>query len=154
MQSLGEHRGSWAGTTRFRLLPSDGPHEGTAIATVSAGAGGHLTSLAYTWEHPIDGPQDGLLVFGAAEDPDRVVALWGDSWHQTTAQVLTGVVDGRAVTLRCTYGGDWEWIITVDQTDTETLRIRMDNVVPASMAAEGHSSGAYWAMDTELRRIG
>ncbi len=150
MQRLGEHLGPWVGTTRFRLLPTDAPHEGTASATVSAG--GHLTSLAYTWEHPIDGPQDGLLVLGAAEDPDRVVALWGDSWHQTTAQVLTGVVDGSVVTVRCAYAGDWEWIITVDVTDTDTLRIRMDNVVPASMAAEGHSTGPYWAMDTELRR--
>jgi hypothetical protein len=134
------------------MLPTDAPHEGTATATVSAGGGGSLTGLAYTWEHPTDGPQEGLLVLGLAEDPDRVVALWSDSWHQTTAQVLTGALDGKVVTVSFTYGGDWEWVIAVDGTEADTLRIQMDNVVPASMAAEGHSPGAYWAMDTELRR--
>ena len=152
MHLLGEHHGSWAGTTRFRLLPTDAPHEGTSTATVTAGGGGTLTSLDYTWEHPTDGTQDGVLVLGPDADPDRVVALWGDSWHQTTAQVLTGVVEGKAALVRCLYGGDWEWVITVDVTDADALRLRMDNVVPASMAGEGHSAGAYWAMDTELRR--
>lgn len=154
MQLLREHGGSWRGRTRFRLRPTDAPSEGTATATLTVGGGGNLTSLGYTWEHPTDGPQHGLLVVGPAEQPDQAVALWSDSWHQPTAQVLTGPVDGTVVTVACTYGGDWEWVIAVDATDADTLTVRMDNVVPASMAGEGRATGAYWAMDSELHRSG
>ena len=37
------------------LVPGDPLAERTATMTLTPGAGGHLTSVAYTWQHPDDG---------------------------------------------------------------------------------------------------
>ena len=151
--SLVGHADSWAGSNAFRLMPTDEPHRAPASATVSVAAGGLLAAVAYTWSHPQDGAQEGLLVVGTDEQPERAVALWGDSWHQSPAsKSLSGTVDDGTVTVGYTYGGDWEWRIVLDATDPESLGLRMDNVVPASAAAGVHAAGAYWAMDARLRR--
>jgi hypothetical protein len=150
MGFLSSHQGSWTGTNKFRLMPTDEPYADSATATVSVAAGGIVATIAYTWSHPETGAHDGLLVLGPDEEHGRVIALWGDSFHQShAARAISGVAEESVVTLRSTYGGDWEWIITVDASDAETLRIRMDNVVPES----AHPGvGAYWAMETELQR--
>ena len=109
--------------------------------------------IAYTWSHPKDGAQEGLLTIAPDEEAGRLIALWGDSWHQQPAgRALAGAIDGAVGTVGATYGGDWQWNIIVDASDPERLRVRMDNVVPESAGAQ--SSGAYWAMDAELRREG
>ena len=59
--------GTWVGTNGFRLMPGDPLVEFPALLTVTTAAGGHLTSVAYSWEHPDDGAQDGLLLIGSAE---------------------------------------------------------------------------------------
>src|SRR5512145_1460216 len=93
MQLLTRHAGMWAGTNRFRLMPDDPAAEASATAQLSLGAGGNLAVLAYTWRHPDDGAQDGLLVLGPDEAPGGVVALWGDSWHQKpAAKQLRGAI--------------------------------------------------------------
>jgi hypothetical protein len=74
--------GAWAGTNGFRLMPGDSLHESPATAFVSTAAGGHLTLIAYAWQHPDDGPQDGLLLIGSTGEGDALTATWGDSWHQ------------------------------------------------------------------------
>ena len=85
MHPLAQHVGIWTGTNRFRLMPDDPPAEADATAQLSLGAGGNLAVLAYTWTHPDDGAQDGVLVLGPDESPGGVVALWADSWHQQPA---------------------------------------------------------------------
>jgi hypothetical protein len=113
MRALSDHAGSWTGTNEFRLMPTDPPHEAAATAEVSPAAAGQLTSIAYTWTHPEDGEQDGLLVVGPDDESEGVVALWGDSWHQSPApKVLTGSVGDRGIQLSYLYGGDWRWEIT------------------------------------------
>ncbi|MEU4478459.1 hypothetical protein AB0F68_10410 [Micromonospora sp. NPDC023966] len=88
---LADFAGSWAGTNGFRLMPADPLAESPAALTVTTAAGGHLTSVAYSWTHPDDGPQDGLLVIGAGDQEGSLVAVWGDSWHrQPTPMSLTG----------------------------------------------------------------
>jgi hypothetical protein len=152
MRALSDHAGSWTGTNEFRLMPTDPPHEAAATAEVSPAAAGQLTSIAYTWTHPEDGEQDGLLVVGPDDESEGVVALWGDSWHQSPApKVLTGSVGDRGIQLSYLYGGNWRWEITVDPTDPDALYLRMDNVVPES-ADPGGFAGAYPAMETRLRR--
>ena len=47
-------------------MPGDALAELPATVTVTMAAGGHMALVAYTWEHPDDGPQDGLLVIAAA----------------------------------------------------------------------------------------
>ena len=134
-------------------MPADPPHVAAVTADVSAAAGGNLTTISYTWSHPDDGAQDGLLVVGSNAEPPGVVAFWGDSWHQQPApEVLLGGLEDGVLVVSYAYGGDWRWQITVDATDPDVLALRMDNVVPESAATEGVDAGAYPAMVTELRR--
>ena len=108
MQLLAEHTGVWSGTNRFRLMPDDQPAEAEASAQLSLGAGGKVAVLTYTWTHPDDGPQDGLLVLGPDETPGEVVALWGDSWHQTpAAKQLRGAPADHALTVGYSYAEGW-----------------------------------------------
>jgi hypothetical protein len=150
---LATHAGEWTGTNGFRLMPADELAAGPAAATVRLGAGGHLTSLAYEWVHPEDGPQDGVLLLWAGEG-DVVHAVWGDSWHQQPeARALSGTSNGSVIELEAGYGGGWRWRIAVEATDPAQLRVVMSNVVPADQATEDGPAGPYPAMITELTRV-
>ncbi|WP_089156533.1 DUF1579 family protein [Micromonospora sp. NBS 11-29] len=151
---LADATGSWVGTNGFRMLPADSFTESPATAAVATAAGGHLTTVAYSWAHPDDGPQDGLLVIGAGEQPGSLVAWWGDSWHQQPGPMtLTGEAGPDAVAgLTAEYGGGWGWRITLDAADPTTLRLRMENVVPADQAAPEVPAGPYPVMVADLRR--
>jgi len=152
MSILSAAAGSWTGTNGFRLMPGDAFAEFPATATVTLAAGGHLTSVAYTWQHPADGPQEGLLVIGSAGEDGALTALWGDSWHQQpTAMSLSGRAD-PAVALEAAYGGDWRWRISLDIPGADELTLRMDNVIPASQATDEVAAGPYPAMLMTLRR--
>lgn len=151
MELLAAHLGTWAGENGFRMMPGDPVHEVPATAEISTGARGKLTTIAYTWSHPEDGPQEGYLVMGSDEDPPAALAFWSDSWHQTpAAKVLAGEVKGNSVSLGYDYAGDWRWIITVEAPGPEVLDLRMENVVPASVAPE--AAGPYTAMYARFRR--
>jgi hypothetical protein len=150
---LTTHAGTWTGTNRFRLMPDDAPAEGAATAQLSLGAGGNILVLAYTWTHPDDGAQDGLLVVGPDESPDGALALWGDSWHQKpAAKQLAGTTGHDSLTVGYAYAEGWEWRITLTADRPDTLRWRMDNVVPPSAAGTAEAV-TYWAMDAELHRL-
>jgi hypothetical protein len=72
-------------------MPADSLHIAAASMNVSTAAAGNLTAMTYTWSHPGDGAEDGLLVVGPNEGPGAAVALWGDSWHQAPEpKVLVG----------------------------------------------------------------
>jgi hypothetical protein len=151
----GERVGAWQGTNGFRLMASDPLVTRPASATVSVAAGSHLLSLAYGWEHPDDGPQDGLLVVGEAggdgEAGGSLVAWWGDSWHQQPEpRTLSGGGGGagNSLALSAEYGGGWSWNVLLD-VDGPALRLRMQNVVPA-----GHDgpAGPYDVMIMSLLR--
>ena len=151
---LPDSEGTWVGTNGFRLMPTDTLAEFPARLTVTSGAGGHLTSVAYWWQHPDDGPQDGLLVIGPSSEGDSLVALWGDSWHQKPAPMsLSGShAKGATLELEGDYGGGWRWRVIVDATDAENLRMEMDNVIPAEHATAEISAGPYPVMIMETRR--
>ncbi|MEW1955975.1 hypothetical protein [Kineococcus sp. NPDC059986] len=137
MVSSAEPTGAWTGENAFRLLPEDPPHAASATAAVQVS--GTMTTVGYTWEHPADGPQVGLLTLGPGPADEAatgapVVALWGDSWHQAPeARVLTGRVvdDGsgrREVTVGYEYAErEWRWEVVLT-TAPDTLELRMDNV--------------------------
>lgn len=153
MTILADVAGDWTGANGFRLMPLDPFAESPATLTLATAAGGHMTTVAYTWAHPADGPQQGLLALGAGEDPGEVVGLWSDSWHQRpAARTLPGTVrDGGVVELEADYGGGWRWRIIIDATGA-TLQLRMDNVIPADQATAEIAAGPYPAMLMTLRR--
>ena len=146
--------GSWEGSNAFRMMPTDPFSEFPATATLSVAAGGCLGTLGYTWNHPEDGAQDGLLAFGTAGGGDAVVALWADSWHQhPEAKVCEGILDESGViSVGMEYGDGWRWQIVLDATKSDALVLRMDNVIPPQVATEEISAGPYPVMSMELRR--
>ncbi|MCZ7439905.1 hypothetical protein O7598_26125 [Micromonospora sp. WMMC241] len=150
---LADVTGSWAGTNGFRMMPADPLVESPATLAVATAAGGHLTTVAYSWAHPDDGPQDGLVVIAAGESPGSLAAWWGDSWHQQpTAMTLTGTAGGAAtVELTGEYGGGWAWRIVFEAVEPGRLLMRMDNVVPADQAEPDAPAGPYPVMVTDLR---
>jgi len=137
--------GTWVGTNGFRLMPGDPLVEFSASVTVTTAAGGNLISVAYSWEHPDDGEQDGLLVVGPADEEGSLVAMWGDSWHQKPAPTMLSASRGTDATLELEgeYGGGWRWRVTLDASDAESLRMQMDNVIPAERATTDIPDGPY-----------
>ncbi|MEU4793885.1 hypothetical protein AB0F95_29680 [Micromonospora tulbaghiae] len=115
--------GSWVGTNGFRLMPADPLAESPAALTVATAAGGHLTTVSYSWH------------------------------QQPTPMTLTGAAGGSsAVELTAEYGGGWGWRIVLDTAGPALLRLRMENVVPADQAGPGTPAGPYPAMVTDVRR--
>jgi hypothetical protein len=151
---LPDSLGTWVGTNGFRLMPNDPLADFPARVTVASAAGGHLITVAYWWQHPDDGPQDGLLVIGPSADGNSLVALWADSWHQKPAPMLLSGNHGPGGTLELEgdYGGGWRWRVRIDATDAEDLRVEMDNVIPAEHATAEISAGAYPVMVMHTRR--
>jgi len=162
MDALRGHRGTWSGTNAFRMVPGHPPHEAPMTATVVAG-GSVLTALAYTWAHPDDGPQEGLLALGDGADgadgadtadgaagPVSVAGLWGDTWHQTpTPTTVEGEVAAGVLTAGYEYvAGAWAWRIVLDLSRPGELGLRMDNV---GLSGAGADATTYWAMAATLR---
>jgi hypothetical protein len=135
-------------------MPNDPLAEFPARMTLSNAAAGNLVSIAYWWEHPNDGPQDGLVVIGPADVGDSIVAMWGDSWHQKPApMMLSGSRRTDAVLeLEGDYGGGWRWRVMFDATDTESFRMQMDNVIPAEQATADIAAGPYPVMIMQTQR--
>jgi hypothetical protein len=135
-------------------MPGDPFAELPARVTVTSAAGRHLISVAYWWQHPDDGPQDGLIVIGRSGEGESLVALWGDSWHQKPAPMLLSGSRGTGATCEFEgdYGGGWRWRVIVDATDAENFRLEMDNIIPAEHATAEISAGPYPVMAMQTRR--
>ena len=117
------------------------------------GLGGVKDRLV-AWAHPDDGPQDGLLVISSAGGDGSLAALWGDSWHQQPVpmSLSAGPAVGETVAFTGEYGDGWGWRIAFDVSDTEMLRMRMDNVIPADHATADIPAGPYPVMVMDVRR--
>lgn len=151
--SFGRLAGTWTGSNGFRLMPTDELYDAPATADVSTAADGHDLVLTYTWAHPADGPQDGVLVAGSADERQVVTAAWGDSWHQKPALLtLTGSLIERRLEASADYGGGWRWVISLDGSGVDRLALTMYNVIPAGHATDEVPAGPYPVMVAELRR--
>jgi hypothetical protein len=138
--------GTWQGTNRLRLMPTDDYQASGATATV-VGTAARFVSIAYTW-FDSDAPQDGLLLLGGEATADGAQAVWVDSWHTgpTWMSFTGGVDDSGELRLEGSYpadsGPDWGWHIRVRPQDAT---IAMDNVVP------GHEP--YQVVELTLRPV-
>ena len=135
------------------MMPTDEFNQAPATATITTAAAGDVVVVTYTWEHPEDGPQDGVLLVGSPGEQARTVdGAWGDSWHQhPSILTLSGTMadDGR-LEITAEYGGGWAWTISLE--GEEPLRLTMYNVIPAEQATDEIEAGPYPVMVTELRR--
>ncbi len=153
MREFDRHQGAWAGTNAFRLAPADPPQHAPISASISRAAGGHITQIAYSWAHPEDGAQDGLLVLGPGAEPSTVEAFWADSWHQSPQpRTLEGSTEGGVITVGYDYSGEWRWEIVVELSAEDQVVLTMNNVVPESAATAEISAGLYAAMRAVLTR--
>ena len=155
-KSFGRLAGTWSGTNSFRLMPTDDFHEAPAAAQLTTAADGHDLLLTYTWAHPADGPQDGVLLVGSPEsDQQGVTAAWGDSWHQKPVILtLTGTLADGGLELTADYGGGWQWVISLDGEHDDALVMTMQNVIPDEHATEEMSAGPYVVMVAALVHVG
>src|SRR5688572_6432638 len=128
--TLLDSAGAWIGINGFRMMPSDELAQFPATAELRHAAGGNLISVTYSWQHPADGPQEGLLVVGTADDTGRLTALWADTWHQHPASMsMTGDPAGEhGFGVEAEYGGGWRWQISVQASEPDGLRLQMHNV--------------------------
>lgn len=137
--------GSWQGTNRLRLMPTDDYQSSSATATVGVTAQ-RFVSIAYTWFDG-DAPQDGLLLIGGDATADGATAVWVDSWHTgpTWMTFSGGLDDSGDLLLRGSYpappGPDWGWNIHVRARDGV---VTMDNVMPGE--------APYQVVELTLRR--
>ena len=138
--------GSWQGTNRLRLMPTDDYQASEATARVGVTAA-RFVSVAYTWSDG-DAPQDGLLLIGGDTSAGSAQAVWVDSWHTgpTWMSFVGGVDDTGELRLEGSYpaesGPDWGWHIHVRPQDAT---ITMHNVVP------GHEP--YQVVELSLRPV-
>lgn len=125
------------GTCAFRLMPHEALEDAESNADLGEVAPGQL-ALLYTWQHPSDGPQRGLLLVGAPEEgAAEITAAWADSWHQKPGlATLTGTSSPDAIELETTYAGDWGWRITLAGTGGDEVIMVMRNVVPESALSQ------------------
>jgi hypothetical protein len=132
-------------------MPTDELYDAPATAELRTAADGHDLVLMYTWTHPADGLQDGVLVVGSPEDDRPVVtAAWGDSWHQKPAmRTLTGSLIERRLEVTADYGGGWRWAISLDGSRDDRLALTMDNIIPAGQATNEVPAGPYPVMVAE-----
>ena len=123
VKSFGRSAGTWSGTNGFRLMPTHNFHEAPAAAQPTTAADGHDLLLTYTWAHPADGPQDGVLLVGSPESGEHgVTAAGGDSWHQKPVILtLTGTLTDGGLELTADYGGGWQWVISLDGEHDDAL---------------------------------
>ena len=152
--SFGGHSGTWRGNNGFRLMPTDELSEAPATAALTTAADGHDLVLTYTWAHPDDGPQDGVLMVGSTDDQEQVVtAAWGDSWHRKPSLLmLTGTLNERHLEVTADHGGGWRWVISLAGDRGDRLALTMYNVIPAEQATGDAPAGPYPVMAAELRR--
>ncbi|WP_199433981.1 hypothetical protein [Qaidamihabitans albus] len=110
--------------------------------------------MAYAWQHPEDGPQDGLLVVSSDTDSHEAVkAAWVDSWHQAPAIVLLrGTVRHGEVELSYNYDDGAGWIISFASGTEGDFHLAMYNVVPNAHATTDLPAGPYLVMTAELER--
>jgi hypothetical protein len=151
---FGRFAGTWRGSNGFRLMPTDELYEAAATAELAVAAAGHDLVLTYTWVHPADGPQDGVLMVGSPDDDRHVTAAWGDSWHQKPPiLVFTGLLTEHGLEVTADYGGGWRWMISLDGGRDDELMLTMHNVIPAEYATAEVAAGPYPVMVAELRRL-
>lgn len=145
---LGKAGRTWAGSNDFRLMPTDPVATSDAAATFGVAAGGNVATLGYTWTHPADGPQEGVIVLGRGEGDGEYAVLWADSWHQATARTFAATADGDTLRFDYLYGETWRWEVQLTVT-ADALGLVMRNVVPEG-ADEGMQAGPYDAMVMRL----
>ncbi|HMQ64989.1 MAG TPA: hypothetical protein PJ992_01770 [Arachnia sp.] len=124
---------SLTGTCAFRLMPVDPLADGPSSALVTR-VGEQGFTLHYTWVHPADGEQRGVLLVGGVGEDGVVEASLLDTWHQQPGLMqLTGTRDGSRVDLSAPYMEEWAWEVSVELGDDVSMTMR--NVVPESALA-------------------
>ncbi len=124
--------GDWTGTNRLRMTPEEPYVDTPATVSISLAGRGRFVTVTYTWVHATDGKQDGFLVIGDADAQNAIVAIWGDSWHQSPQWMdMTGRQHPGGLSVEGSYAEDARWRNHLKPGDG-VLKLAMDNVVPGA----------------------
>ena len=119
------HHGDWKGDNRLWVMDPDKPFRSKGTARIAA------DKIAYTWEHEAKGHSGEIVLIG---QPAALRAEWTDSWHAKETMTFHGCLCQGRLTLYGTYpageGIEWGWQIEIDVQDSESLFLRMRNVMP------------------------
>jgi hypothetical protein len=130
--------GTWRGTSTLQDPHTGVAAESPSTALVIAAPGG--VGLDYTWSYRGE-PQQGSILFGAADASGAVTARWTDTWHTgNRPMVCSGPKPGGSTlsvwgTYAAPAGPDWGWRIDVTPGG-DKLRIVMHNVWPQEQGGE------------------
>lgn len=126
--------GQWKGQNDLYFMPGDPVRESASAASVALVAKGQFVKIEYDWAYEGD-PQEGLMLFGRANDEDGIKIVWVDSWH-TGGRIMTSegtIADSGTITAMTYYsaptGPDWGWR-TILKPGDGAFEILMDNIMP------------------------
>ncbi|MCE1178754.1 hypothetical protein ACQP1U_12505 [Actinomycetota bacterium] len=149
--TLSDIVGIWHGTNGFRMMPGEVFDEGPASAEIREVAGGAALVVDYTWQHPQEGEQHGVLVVGTASQSALSMHLL-DTFHQS--EIPERFEGGQTGPARAEWFhdyGEWRWWVRVSMED-DRLVITMDNTVPESYGTALKPAGPYCVMRMVLSR--
>jgi len=125
--------GSWSGTNRLWLSPTEPARSSASRALVVAAGRDRFVRIDYTWAYE-GAPQEGVLLLGVMGTEADVV--WIDSFHNGDRIMhCSGSVDAAGtLTVLGHYpappGPDWGWRTRVEPRDSGAWRLVMHNVTP------------------------
>lgn len=127
--------GRWQGTNRLWLAPSEPVRISESNAEVTIVSQGQFAELGYTWSEG-DQPQEGRVIIGQGAHPNRLRAVWFDTWHmRDDFMALDGTSEeGMGFSLTGSYaappGPDWGWQIALEMQENGTFKLVMYNITP------------------------
>jgi hypothetical protein len=131
--------GPWKGVKKLWLTPKDPMRESDTKLQVVKVVEGKFLLMHYNWD--FEGAyQDGMLLVGYEEKPNKVEIVWADSWHMRDAiMTCIGQVEkDGSIYARGSYpaptGPDWGWSIRLKLIDEDQWQLQMENITPAGAA--------------------
>lgn len=142
--------GEWTGTTRTRFMPTDEFEACPVTATMRWVANG--TFVLYEYDGTFNGePAHGAAFFGFDADSGTGSIAWVDSFHSSTAPMLsTGRATPEALLEVTGHYGEpaepWGWRTVVRMDGPDALTILAYNMPPETVCPP------YVAIETTLER--
>jgi Protein of unknown function (DUF1579) len=144
--------GDWVGTTRTRFRPTDDFEPCDVTARMRWVANG--TFVLYEYDGSFNGQAaHGAAFFGIDPESGEGSAAWVDSFHSSTAPMLSKgqAASGELLNVTTTYGDPaepWGWQTVITEQGPDAMTILAYNIPPARI------SERYVAIETKLQRIG